>query len=136
MPPENPVPQQTEKKIERKDQPPELSNGESTKKLPQGVVYGVVRRSDPNQQKEMVVYGWSTNQLKEEMNYIKDVRATLEKVRKRMYEAGERDPDRRAEERGAGTQRTRVSSVSVLSTEALQCERRSRKLLWSLECYL
>lgn len=53
--------------------PPELSNGESTKKLPQGVVYGVVRRSDPNQQKEMVVYGWSTNQLKEEMNYIKDV---------------------------------------------------------------
>lgn len=33
----------------------------------------------------MVVYGWSTNQLKEEMNYIKDVRATLEKVRKRMY---------------------------------------------------
>lgn len=54
-------------------QPPELNNGESTKKLPQGVVYGVVRRSDPNQQKEMVVYGWSTNQLKEEMNYIKDV---------------------------------------------------------------
>uniref|UniRef100_A0ABK0M4G3 Myocardial zonula adherens protein n=1 Tax=Rattus norvegicus TaxID=10116 RepID=A0ABK0M4G3_RAT len=85
VPPENPVPQQKEKKIERKDQPPELSNGESTKKLPQGVVYGVVRRSDPNQQKEMVVYGWSTNQLKEEMNYIKDVRATLEKVRKRMY---------------------------------------------------
>lgn len=32
-----------------------------------------------------MVYGWSTNQLKEEMNYIKDVRATLEKVRKRMY---------------------------------------------------
>ncbi|MEJ1285522.1 myocardial zonula adherens protein [Cricetulus griseus] len=85
VPPESPVPQQTEKKIERKDQPPELSNGEPTRKLPQGVVYGVVRRSDPNQQKEMVVYGWSTNQLKEEMNYIKDVRATLEKVRKRMY---------------------------------------------------
>ena len=42
-------------------------------KLPQGVVYGVVRRSDQNQQKEMVVYGWTTNQLKEEMNYIKDV---------------------------------------------------------------
>ncbi|OBS72642.1 hypothetical protein A6R68_12776, partial [Neotoma lepida] len=106
VPPESPVPQQTEKKVERKDQmvvaleaglcaplnfgmphshPPDLSNGESTRKLPQGVVYGVVRRSDPNQQKEMVVYGWSTNQLKEEMNYIKDVRATLEKVRKRMY---------------------------------------------------
>lgn len=52
---------------------PELSNGEPTRKLPQGVVYGVVRRSDPNEQKEMVVYGWSTNQLKEEMNYIRDV---------------------------------------------------------------
>ncbi|KAF3830564.1 hypothetical protein GH733_004383 [Mirounga leonina] len=64
---------------------PDLSNGEPTRKLPQGVVYGVVRRSDPNEQKEMVVYGWSTNQLKEEMNYIRDVRATLEKVRKRMY---------------------------------------------------
>uniref|UniRef100_A0A8D1GV97 Myocardial zonula adherens protein n=1 Tax=Sus scrofa TaxID=9823 RepID=A0A8D1GV97_PIG len=63
----------------------DLSNGEPTRKLPHGVVYGVVRRSDQNQQKEMVVYGWTTNQLKEEMNYIKDVRATLEKVRKRMY---------------------------------------------------
>lgn len=54
-------------------QHPDPSNGEPTRKLPQGVVYGVVRRSDQNQQKEMVVYGWSTNQLKEEMNYIKDV---------------------------------------------------------------
>lgn len=51
----------------------DLSNGEPTRKLPHGVVYGVVRRSDQNQQKEMVVYGWTTNQLKEEMNYIKDV---------------------------------------------------------------
>ncbi|KAK2103096.1 hypothetical protein P7K49_016952 [Saguinus oedipus] len=63
----------------------DLSNEEPTRKLPRGVVYGVVRRSDENQQKEMVVYGWSTSQLKEEMNYIRDVRATLEKVRKRMY---------------------------------------------------
>ncbi|XP_055986744.1 myocardial zonula adherens protein [Sorex fumeus] len=85
VPPEDPVPEKSEKKIERKDQPPDLSNEDQTRKLPQGVVYGVVRRSDQNQQKEMVVYGWSTNQLKEEMNYIKDVRATLEKVRKRMY---------------------------------------------------
>ncbi|XP_069851431.1 myocardial zonula adherens protein isoform X1 [Dipodomys merriami] len=85
VPPESPVSGKPEKKIERKEQPPELSNGEPTRKLPQGVVYGVVRRSDQNQQKEMVVYGWSTNQLKEEMNYIKDVRDTLEKVRKRMY---------------------------------------------------
>ncbi|KAI2574397.1 myocardial zonula adherens protein, partial [Homo sapiens] len=85
VPPESPVPEQCEKKIERKEQLLDLSNGEPTRKLPQGVVYGVVRRSDQNQQKEMVVYGWSTSQLKEEMNYIKDVRATLEKVRKRMY---------------------------------------------------
>uniref|UniRef100_A0A8C2V3E7 Myocardial zonula adherens protein n=2 Tax=Chinchilla lanigera TaxID=34839 RepID=A0A8C2V3E7_CHILA len=84
VPPESPAPEQMEK-IARSEQPPELSNGESPRKLPQGVVYGVVRRSDQNQQKEMVVYGWSTSQLKEEMNYIKDVRATLEKVRRRMY---------------------------------------------------
>ncbi|XP_036158686.1 myocardial zonula adherens protein isoform X4 [Myotis myotis] len=85
VPPESPVAEESEKKFERKEQHPDPSNGEPTRKLPQGVVYGVVRRSDQNQQKEMVVYGWSTNQLKEEMNYIKDVRATLEKVRKRMY---------------------------------------------------
>ncbi|XP_008141405.1 myocardial zonula adherens protein isoform X1 [Eptesicus fuscus] len=85
VPPESPVSEESEKKVERKEQHPDPSNGEPTRKLPQGVVYGVVRRSDQNQQKEMVVYGWSTNQLKEEMNYIKDVRATLEKVRRRMY---------------------------------------------------
>ncbi|KAM7157355.1 myocardial zonula adherens protein isoform 1-T1 [Molossus nigricans] len=85
VPPESPISEESEKKFEGKEQHPDPSNGEPTRKLPQGVVYGVVRRSDQNQQKEMVVYGWSTNQLKEEMNYIKDVRATLEKVRKRMY---------------------------------------------------
>ncbi|XP_032720745.1 myocardial zonula adherens protein isoform X1 [Lontra canadensis] len=85
IPPESPASEPGERKTERKEQQPDLSNGEPTRKLPQGVVYGVVRRSDPNEQKEMVVYGWSTNQLKEEMNYIRDVRATLEKVRKRMY---------------------------------------------------
>ncbi|XP_004406926.1 PREDICTED: myocardial zonula adherens protein [Odobenus rosmarus divergens] len=85
IPPESPTSESGEKKVGRKEQHLDLSNGEPTRKLPQGVVYGVVRRSDPNEQKEMVVYGWSTNQLKEEMNYIRDVRATLEKVRKRMY---------------------------------------------------
>ncbi|KAB1276950.1 Myocardial zonula adherens protein, partial [Camelus dromedarius] len=99
VPPEGPASEPSEKKAERKEQVspcrakpwPVLlfhhdpRSGEPTRKLPQGVVYGVVRRSDQNQQKEMVVYGWTTNQLKEEMNYIKDVRATLEKVRKRMY---------------------------------------------------
>lgn len=38
-----------------------------------GVVYGVVQRSENNQQNEVVVYEWSSHQLKEEMNYIKDV---------------------------------------------------------------
>ncbi|KAM9183781.1 myocardial zonula adherens protein [Dugong dugon] len=85
VPPESPASEHSEKKTERKEQHPDLSNGEPPRKLPQGVVYGVVRRSDENQQKEMVVYGWSPNQLKEEMNYIKDVRATLEEVRRRVY---------------------------------------------------
>nr|XP_045362231.1 myocardial zonula adherens protein isoform X1 [Camelus bactrianus] len=85
VPPEGPASEPSEKKAERKEQHHDPRSGEPTRKLPQGVVYGVVRRSDQNQQKEMVVYGWTTNQLKEEMNYIKDVRATLEKVRKRMY---------------------------------------------------
>ncbi|XP_029431366.1 myocardial zonula adherens protein-like isoform X1 [Rhinatrema bivittatum] len=50
-----------------------------------GVVYGVVHRPDDNHQNEVVVYEWSARQLKEEMNYIKDVRETLEKIRERMY---------------------------------------------------
>uniref|UniRef100_A0A8C0GKR8 Myocardial zonula adherens protein n=1 Tax=Chelonoidis abingdonii TaxID=106734 RepID=A0A8C0GKR8_CHEAB len=63
---------------------PEL-NYWDTMKFSDGMVYGVVHRTDNNHKKEMVVYGWSAHQLKEEMNYIKDVRATLEKVRKKMY---------------------------------------------------
>ncbi|XP_040198690.1 GRINL1A combined protein isoform X3 [Rana temporaria] len=50
-----------------------------------GVVYGVVQRSENNQQNEVVVYEWSSHQLKEEMNYIKDVRVTLEKIREKMF---------------------------------------------------
>ncbi|XP_069481011.1 myocardial zonula adherens protein isoform X2 [Ambystoma mexicanum] len=50
-----------------------------------GMVYGVVHRSDRKQQNEVVVYEWSTHQLKEEMNYIKDVRVTLENIRERMF---------------------------------------------------
>ncbi|XP_057578470.1 myocardial zonula adherens protein isoform X3 [Hippopotamus amphibius kiboko] len=72
VPPESPVSEPSEK-VERREQHRDLSHGEPTRKLPQGVVYGVVRRSDQNQQKEMVVYGWTTNQLKEEMHYIQDV---------------------------------------------------------------
>uniref|UniRef100_A0A8C3FC57 Myocardial zonula adherens protein n=1 Tax=Chrysemys picta bellii TaxID=8478 RepID=A0A8C3FC57_CHRPI len=73
-------------KLERtKKQPYHVPNGMSTGKFSDGMVYGVVHRTDNNHKKEMVVYGWSAHQLKEEMNYIKDVRATLEKVRKKMY---------------------------------------------------
>ncbi|KAJ6664370.1 hypothetical protein lerEdw1_008589 [Lerista edwardsae] len=70
-----------------------VPNGLSTENFSHGVVYGVVHRSDDNHNKEMVVYGWSTNQLKEEMKYIRDVRLTLEKVRKKMY--GEYDEMKR-----------------------------------------
>lgn len=42
-------------------------------KLSHGMVYGVVHRTDNNHKREMVVYGWSADQLKEEMNYIKEV---------------------------------------------------------------
>lgn len=52
---------------------------------PHGVVYGVVQRSENNHQNEVVVYEWSSHQLKEEMNYIKDVRVTLEKIREKMF---------------------------------------------------
>ncbi|KAJ7311320.1 hypothetical protein JRQ81_006936 [Phrynocephalus forsythii] len=69
-------------------------NGMPAGDLPDGgVVYGVVHRSDDNHNKEMVVYGWSTQQLKEEMKYIRDVRLTLEQVRKKMY--GEYDEMKR-----------------------------------------
>uniref|UniRef100_A0A8C3Y611 Myocardial zonula adherens protein n=1 Tax=Catharus ustulatus TaxID=91951 RepID=A0A8C3Y611_CATUS len=70
-----------------------VPNGISPGKLSHGMVYGVVHRTDNNHKREMVVYGWSADQLKEEMNYIKEVRATLEKVRKKMY--GEYDEMKR-----------------------------------------
>ncbi|KAG8144795.1 putative Hypothetical GRINL1A combined protein [Naja naja] len=67
--------------------------GLSAGDLKHGVVYGVVHRSDDNHNKEMVVYGWSAHQLKEEMRYIRDVRLTLERVRNKMY--GEYDEMKR-----------------------------------------
>lgn len=70
-----------------------VPNGLSAENFSHGVVYGVVHRSDDNHNKEMVVYGWSTNQLRKEMKYIRDVRLTLEKVRKKMY--GEYDEMKR-----------------------------------------
>ncbi|XP_066414690.1 myocardial zonula adherens protein isoform X2 [Molothrus aeneus] len=87
-------PEQGPKETERKKSDLyHVPNGMSPGKLSHGMVYGVVHRTDNNHKREMVVYGWSADQLKEEMNYIKEVRATLEKVRKKMY--GEYDEMKR-----------------------------------------
>ncbi|XP_069838402.1 myocardial zonula adherens protein isoform X2 [Dendropsophus ebraccatus] len=72
-----------------------------------GVVYGVVQRTENNHQNEVVVYEWSSHQLKEEMNYIKDVRVTLEKIRERMF--GEYDDMK--EKINRLTQEMKVSSI-------------------------
>ncbi|XP_075620170.1 myocardial zonula adherens protein isoform X2 [Balearica regulorum gibbericeps] len=93
-PDEGSQPEQGAKEPERKkNELYHVPNGMSPVKLSHGMVYGVVHRTDNNHKREMVVYGWSADQLKEEMNYIKEVRATLEKVRKKMY--GEYDEMKR-----------------------------------------
>ncbi|XP_072838277.2 myocardial zonula adherens protein isoform X2 [Pogona vitticeps] len=93
-PEESPLSPEGKSKPEKtKKQLYHVRNGLSSGDLPGGVVYGVVHRSDDNHNKEMVVYGWSTHQLREEMKYIRDVRLTLEKVRKKMY--GEYDEMKR-----------------------------------------
>ncbi|XP_068266324.1 myocardial zonula adherens protein [Nyctibius grandis] len=93
-PDEGSQPEQGAKELERKkNELYHVPNGMSPGKLSHGMVYGVVHRTDNNHKREMVVYGWSADQLKEEMNYIKEVRATLEKVRKKMY--GEYDEMKR-----------------------------------------
>ncbi|KAM9275373.1 myocardial zonula adherens protein-like [Morus bassanus] len=93
-PDEGSQPEQGAKEPERKkNELYHVPNGLSPGKLSHGMVYGVVHRTDNNHKREMVVYGWSADQLKEEMNYIKEVRATLEKVRKKMY--GEYDEMKR-----------------------------------------
>ncbi|XP_059808539.1 myocardial zonula adherens protein [Hypanus sabinus] len=61
-----------------------LQNGLGSNTTPNGTVYGVVQRADTNKA-EVVVYEWSVNQLKEEMNYIKEVRQSLEQVREQMF---------------------------------------------------
>ncbi|XP_030312897.1 myocardial zonula adherens protein [Calypte anna] len=93
-PDEGSQPEQGAKEPERKkNELYHVPNGMSPGKLSHGMVYGVVHRTDNNHKREMVVYGWSADQLKEEMNYIKEVRATLEKVRRKMY--GEYDEMKR-----------------------------------------
>ncbi|MBN3314299.1 MYZAP protein, partial [Atractosteus spatula] len=63
------------------------SNGNSAETRPQGKVFGVVRRNgtDTGSQEEVVACEWSVNHLRQEMNYIREVRDSLEKVRQRMY---------------------------------------------------
>ncbi|XP_048419041.1 myocardial zonula adherens protein [Stegostoma tigrinum] len=61
-----------------------VSNGLGPEMTSHRRMYGVVKRADANKA-EVVVYEWSVNQLKEEMNYIKEVRHSLEKVRQQMF---------------------------------------------------
>ncbi|XP_019513069.1 PREDICTED: myocardial zonula adherens protein-like [Hipposideros armiger] len=100
VPPESLVSEQNEKKVERKEQT--LFSPLSTKDKELFVLMQMMndqeRRLHHQRMQKLigddyvaiveqyiVVVSKSTNQLKEEMNYIKDVRATLEEVRKRMY---------------------------------------------------
>ncbi|KAM4747788.1 myocardial zonula adherens protein [Rhinophrynus dorsalis] len=86
---------------------------------PHGVVYGVVQRAENNHQNEVVVYEWSSHQLKEEMNYIKDVRGTLEKIRERMF--GEYD-----EMKQKIKQLTQEMKVSSMQQEVLESHSQSQ----------
>ncbi|XP_018595094.2 protein GRINL1A [Scleropages formosus] len=63
-----------------------VANGVS-EKSPQrkSQVHGGVQQGDTNLQQEAMVHEWSVNHLRDEMNYIKDVRNSLEKLRERMY---------------------------------------------------
>ncbi|KAL4660692.1 myocardial zonula adherens protein-like isoform X1 [Arapaima gigas] len=48
-------------------------------------LYAVVQRKGADSQQEVMAYEWSINHLRDEMNYIREVRESLEKVRERMY---------------------------------------------------
>ncbi|XP_077569867.1 myocardial zonula adherens protein isoform X2 [Stigmatopora nigra] len=48
-------------------------------------MYGVVQRSNPDRQGEVMAREWTVTHLHDEMKYIKEVRDSLEKVRERMY---------------------------------------------------
>ncbi|KAL4613364.1 myocardial zonula adherens protein-like [Arapaima gigas] len=63
-----------------------VTNGVSEKspqRKPQA--YGATPRGGTDRQQEAMVHEWSVNHLRDEMNYIKEVRNSLEKVRERMY---------------------------------------------------
>ncbi|KAM8893938.1 myocardial zonula adherens protein isoform 4-T4 [Spinachia spinachia] len=48
-------------------------------------VYGIVQRMGSDRQQEVMAREWTSNQLQDEMKYIREVRNSLEKVRERMY---------------------------------------------------
>ncbi|KAI9528437.1 hypothetical protein NQZ68_020262 [Dissostichus eleginoides] len=48
-------------------------------------VYGVVQRTGSDRQQEVMAREWSVNHLQREMEYIREVRDSLEKVREKMY---------------------------------------------------
>ncbi|XP_061102007.1 myocardial zonula adherens protein-like isoform X1 [Conger conger] len=71
----------------REQQAPSVTNG-VRESSPQrgGKVYGVVHRKGmDSQQEEVTACEWSVNHLRDQMNYIREVRDSLEKVRERMY---------------------------------------------------
>uniref|UniRef100_A0A8C9TFQ6 Myocardial zonula adherens protein n=1 Tax=Scleropages formosus TaxID=113540 RepID=A0A8C9TFQ6_SCLFO len=48
-------------------------------------VYAVVQRTGSDSQREVMAYEWSVSHLRDEMDYIREVRQSLEMVRERMY---------------------------------------------------
>ncbi|KAI1889646.1 hypothetical protein AGOR_G00165090 [Albula goreensis] len=48
-------------------------------------MYGVVQRAGADSQQEVMACEWSVSHLRDQMNYIREVRDSLEKVRERMY---------------------------------------------------
>ncbi|XP_064194066.1 protein GRINL1A [Anguilla rostrata] len=66
--------------------PPGVTNGvreNSPLRLPK--VYGAVHRKGTDGQQEVMARESSVNHLRDQMNYIREVRDSLEKVRERMY---------------------------------------------------
>ncbi|KAF3832615.1 hypothetical protein F7725_026280 [Dissostichus mawsoni] len=73
-----------------RESPPQL--GEMTNGAPETAlqnhgpkVYGVVQRTGSDRQQEVMAREWSVNHLQREMEYIREVRDSLEKVREKMY---------------------------------------------------
>ncbi|KAJ8391609.1 hypothetical protein AAFF_G00087500 [Aldrovandia affinis] len=64
----------------------DMTNGAREKSPQHGPrMYGVVQRTGTDSQQEVMAREWSVNHLRDQMNYIREVRDSLEKVRERMY---------------------------------------------------